>query len=472
MLLTISTTQNPATDLGFLFHKHPDRVQVFEMTGGRTHIFYPEATEQRCTIALLLDIDAINLVRQLKAPSGNLALQHYVNDRLYVASSFMSHAISSVFASALNGKCEKRPELVEQKMPFEVCISVVKVKGGEGFLRTVFEPLGYEIEAKNYILDDVFTEWGQSNYFTLMLRNTLTVKELLSHLYVLLPVFDSEKHYYIGKDEVEKLLAKGEGWLLTHPHKEAIVKRYLRNIGSLTKLAMSQLIEVVEKSDDLEIEDDLNENLPPSVLATKEKRKNLHVQRLECALEVLIKSGASSVLDLGCGEGRLTQMLMKIGQFDKILGMDVAISELQKAKERLYYDTLPPRQKERIKLIQGSLTFRDKRLEGYDAAALIEVIEHLDLERLSSLERNVFEFAKPKTVVVTTPNGEYNINYDNLNPDHFRHDDHRFEWSRTEFKAWTSKICEKYGYSVAISGVGENDEIVGTPSQMAVFNLN
>jgi 3' terminal RNA ribose 2'-O-methyltransferase Hen1 len=467
MLLTIATTHAPATDIGFLFHKHPDKVQSFEITGGKAHVFYPEATLERCSVALLLEIDAINLVRQLKTPNSSVSLQHYVNDRPYVASSFMSHAISAVFSSAMNGRCETRPELVDQKMPLEVTIAVVKVKGGEGLLRLVFEPLGYEVVVENHPLDAVFTDWGNSSYFTIRLRNTLTLKELLSHLFVLLPVFDSEKHYYISKHEVEKLLAKGGDWLPSHPNKSIIVRRYLRNIGDLTKLAMSQLTETIENEDGED--EEIAESAP---IAEVKKRKNhLHYQRLEAAAAVLVRSGAQSVVDLGCGEGRLMQILKKIGQFNQIVGMDVSISELHKAKDRLHFDRMSPRELERLRLMQGSLTFRDKRLAGFDAAALIEVIEHLDLERLFSLERNVFEFAKPKTVVVTTPNSEYNVKYETMTTGAFRHDDHRFEWTRAEFAVWTQKVCNQFGYTVEIQGVGDLDEHVGTPSQMAIFKI-
>ncbi len=462
MLLTIATTHAPATDLGFLLHKHPDKVQSFEITGGKAHVFYPEATAERCSVALLLEIDAINLVRQLKTPNSSVSLQHYVNDRPYVASSFMSHAISAVFASAMNGRCETRPALIDQKMDLEATLAVVKVKGGEGFLRAVFEPLGYTVLAENHILDEVFTDWGNSSYFTVHLRNTLAIKDLLSHLFVLLPVLDNEKHYFISKHEVEKLLAKGGDWLPTHPYKEAIVRRYLRNVGNLTKLAMAQLTDTTLTEDD-------DEPLTNEPIAVKKRKNDLHFQRLESAAAVLVQSGAQSVVDLGCGEGKLMQILMKIGQFRKITGMDVSMTELRKAKDRLHWDQLSPRELERLTLMQGSLTFRDKRLADFDAAALIEVIEHLDLERLAALERTVFEFAKPKTVVVTTPNSEYNVKYDALSAGDFRHDDHRFEWTRAEFAAWATKISHQFGYTFEILGVGMLDENVGTPSQMAIF---
>jgi 3' terminal RNA ribose 2'-O-methyltransferase Hen1 len=277
-----------------------------------------------------------------------------------------------------------------------------------------------------------------------------------------LPVLDNEKHYFISKHEVEKLLAKGGDWLPTHPYKEAIVRRYLRNVGNLTKLAMAQL------TDTSLVEDD-EESLSNEPVALKKRKNDLHFQRLESAAAVLVQSGAQSVVDLGCGEGKLMQILMKIGQFRKITGMDVSMTELRKAKDRLHWDELSPRELERLTLMQGSLTFRDKRLVDFDAAALIEVIEHLDLERLAALERTVFEFAKPKMVIVTTPNSEYNVKYDTLSAGDFRHDDHRFEWTRAEFAAWATKISQQFGYTFEILGVGTLDEKVGTPSQMAVF---
>jgi 3' terminal RNA ribose 2'-O-methyltransferase Hen1 len=219
MILNITTTRFPATDLGYLLHKHPDKFQTFELSVGNAHVFYPEKGINKTTVSLLLDIDPIDLVRGTKNLSGDgFTLGQYVNDRPYVASSFMSVAISKVFSSALNGKCNEKPELVDEKLPFEVTISVVPApKGGETLIRKLFEPLGYEVELTKHILDEKFPEWGDSKYFSLKLKNQLTTKELLSHLYVLIPVLDNDKHYYICEDEIEKLLQKGEGWLKDHP---------------------------------------------------------------------------------------------------------------------------------------------------------------------------------------------------------------------------------------------------------------
>ena len=465
MLLTITTIHQPATDLGYLLYKRPDKMQTIEISSGKVHVFYPEAKPERCTIALLLDIDSVGLVRNSNGPSGEgFSLEQYVNDRPYVASSFMSHAISKAFSTAMNGTCKDKPELVDTLLPLEVKISVLPVRGGETFLRNIFEPLGYEVLAERHTLDASFPEWGESRYFTVTLRHHLKLKELLSHLYVLIPVMDNDKHYWIGTDEVEKLLSKGEGWLESHPEKQQITRRYLKNLTPL----MNQALEALMKEEVKEEEQKLQ-----AAEETKEpaEKIHLHVLRLKMATEELIASGAKRVLDLGCGEGRLMRLLVKENQFEYILGMDVSYRSLEIAKEKLNLDRLSPNQQERISLIQGSLTYRDKRLEGFDAAALVEVIEHLDIDRLRALEKVVFEFSRPKTVVITTPNAEYNTLYETLSAGTFRHSDHRFEWTRTEFEAWGNALAEKYGYEVTYKPVGLVDENVGAPSQMGVFTI-
>src|SRR5688572_2752472 len=232
MLLTISTEHKPATDLGFLLHKHPDRFQTFDLSFGQAHIFYPEVTEDRCTACLLLDVDPVGMVRGKSRDQGFL-LGHYVNDRPYVASSFMSVAISQVLGSALAGRCKDRPELVGSPMPLSARLEVLPVRAGEGFVHRIFEPLGYMVEAVRHPLDERFPEWGESPYFSVTVRKTTTLSNLLTHLYVLIPVFDNRKHYWVADAEMEKLLEKGEGWLAGHPEKEEITRRYLKFQPSL-----------------------------------------------------------------------------------------------------------------------------------------------------------------------------------------------------------------------------------------------
>jgi len=460
MLLNITTTHKPASDLGYLLHKHPDKLQSIDLSIGKAHIFYPESSDERTTVSLLLDIDPIDMVRGGRNLSGKgFSLGQYVNDRPYVASSFMSVAIAKAFSTAMNGKCSKKPNLVNVKMPFEASISVLPApKGGETLIRKMFEPLGYKVELERHTLDEKFKVWGDSKYFTLRIENNITLQELLSHLYVLIPALDNDKHYYVSQNEIEKLLEKGKGWLVNHPEKEQITNRYLFNLKSLSRQALQKL------NDDSELKEELKEKKE----VTKRK-ETLHQKRLALVLEKLKESGAKTVVDLGCGEGKLIRMMLKEKQFSNITGTDVSYQELVKCKERLHWDDMAPKQKERITLFQGALTYKDKRLEGFDAAAIVEVIEHLDENRLKSFERVVFEFAQPKAVILTTPNGEYNVLFENMEAGSMRHTDHRFEWTRKEFKVWAEQVAKTNNYRVQFFPIGEEDEKVGAPSQMAIF---
>lgn len=461
MLLTITTTHQPATDLGYLLHKHPARVQTFNLAFGQAHVFYPEATADRCTAALLLDINPINLVRG----TNDFALGQYVNDRPYVASSFLSVAIAQVYGTAMNATSKDRPELAQTPIPLEAKISVIPSRGGEGLLSRLFEPLGYALTTERHVLDLQFPDWGMSPYYTLTLVHTVRLADLLSHLYVLIPVLDNDKHYYVGDHEVEKLLAKGEGWLSTHPERELIVTRYLKHQRSLRRAALAQLVE--DEADTTA--QDAEEVEAEAQIVEADEKVSLHEQRLGAVLAVLKQTGAARVLDLGCGEGRLLRRLLDEKQFTHILGMDVSHRALEIASERLKLERMPERKRERIDLLHGSLMYRDPRIADYDAAAVVEVIEHLDPPRLAAFERVLFEFARPATVVITTPNSEYNVMWETLPAGNFRHKDHRFEWTRAQFEQWAEGICRRFGYTVRFLPIGPEDVTVGAPSQMGVF---
>src|SRR5947207_9201024 len=380
MLLTISTTHRPATDLGYLLYKNPARAQAFELSFGRAHVFYPRADEDECEAALLLEVDPVGLVRNRRGPAGEgFALEQYVDDRPYVASSLMSVAIAQVFGSALSGVSRERPELAKARIPLVARISALPCRGGEGFLRRLFEPLGYSIRAAQQTLDEKFPDWGKSPYFTVELSQTITLHDLLTHLYVLIPVLDDDKHYWVGEEEVAKLLRHGEGWLATHPEREQIVARYLKHRRHLERAALSRLLD----EDQTQV-DDL-EQLHAAEEEQVETRISLNEQRLNAAVAALKDSGAKRVLDLGCSTGNLLRRLLEDKEFDEIVGLDVSYRALEIAQEKLKLNRLPDKQRRRISLIQGSLNYRDKRLAGFDAAAVVEVIEHLDPPSLSGL---------------------------------------------------------------------------------------
>ncbi|MGW0077969.1 3' terminal RNA ribose 2'-O-methyltransferase Hen1 [Streptomyces cellulosae] len=478
MFLTISTTgsaQRPATDLGHLLHKHPEKAQAFSTSYGTAHVLYPEADTGRCTAALLLEVDAVALVRRGKGKgrggAPDAALTQYVNDRPYAASSLLAVALGSVFSSAMRGVCTARPELPDAPRPLRIEVPVLPARGGADLVRRLFEPLGWTVTAEPVPLDAEFPDWGDSRYIRLTLEaQELTLAEALRHLYVLLPVLDDAKHYWVSPDEVDKLLRVGDGWLAGHPERELITRRYLSHRWSLTRQAKERLELVrLAEADDSEVED-LDNAVEPEA-EDEEKPTSLAVQRREAILAVLRASGAARVLDLGCGQGQLVQALLKDPAFTEIVGVDVSMRALTIASRRLKLDRMGERQASRVTLLQGSLAYSDKRLKGYDAAVLSEVIEHLDLPRLPALEYAVFGAARPHTVCVTTPNVEYNVRWESLPAGHVRHGDHRFEWTREEFRGWARTVAERHGYDVEFLPVGPDDPEVGPPTQMAVFRL-
>ncbi|MFB9881568.1 3' terminal RNA ribose 2'-O-methyltransferase Hen1 [Planobispora siamensis] len=490
MLLTISTTMRPATDLGFLLHKHPDRVQEFGQSYGVARVFYPEADEERCTAALMLDVDPIRLVRSRGRSTPDYALGQYVNDRPYAASSLLAGALADVFRTARAGRCASRPELAATPIPLEIALPALPCRGGPELAHRLFGPLGWEVEARAVPLDEAFPEWGDSRYVRLALRGRARLADALNQLYVLLPVLDDAKHYWIAPDEVDKLIRAGESWLAAHPERGLITRRYLGRRGALTRTAFARLAEL---GDDVEedLEPPLEEEPSPSpeadapaeaaeasapgeVSAPEAEgsegaggKRPLNTVRRQAVLAVLDELGARTVIDLGCGTGQLVGALLADPAFTRVAGTDVSSQALTIAARKLKLDRMPERQRERLELFQGALTYTDDRFAGFDAAVLMEVVEHVDPPRLPALERVVFGAARPGHVVVTTPNAEYNVRYEFLTG--MRHPDHRFEWTRAEFAAWAAKVGEEYRYDVAFRPVGDDDPELGPPTQMAVF---
>jgi len=488
VLLTLTTTHQPATDLGYLLHKHPEKTQTFTLPFGQAHVFYPEASFERCTATLLLEVDPVALTRRAHRARSDFALYPYVNDRPYVASSFVSVALARVFGSALNASCKTHPDLALRALPLTATLAALPCRGGEALLKRLFEPLGYDLELENVPLEPVLA-WGESDVFTVTLRHTLPLAQLLRHLYVLIPVLDDDKHYWVGDEELRKLLQKGEGWLAGHPQREQIVKRYLKHQRSLTRVA-SEHFATEGLADECDGSDDEGAAEAPDLLDARASESprletgtptpkadgapvpeplvgGLHNERLEAVFDALKASGAARVLDLGCGEGKLAVLLLNDAQFGEIVGTDVSLRALERARR---YLRLSEREHvaRRVSLLHTSLLLRDPRLLGFGAAALVEVVEHLDEARLPTFERVLFGYTRPKTVVLSTPNREYNAVWPGLGGD-FRHPDHRFEWTRAEFLNWAERVAGTHGYTATVSGVGPAHPRYGQPSQLAVF---
>ncbi|WP_395296189.1 3' terminal RNA ribose 2'-O-methyltransferase Hen1 [Kitasatospora hibisci] len=515
MFMSISTTgtaESPASDLGFLLHKHPGKVQRFSTSHGEAHVFYPEAGDELCTAALLLDIDPIALVRRGRGRgrggSPDFALAQYVNDRPYAASSLLAVALRTVFRTAMKGVCEARPGLAAVPRPLRISLPAVPANGagesgGPAMAARLFEPLGWQVEASAIPLDETFPEWGESRYVRLELAGTeVRLADALQQLYVLLPVLDGAKHYWVAPDEVDKLLTAGAGWLADHPEQALIARRYLSRRWALTRRAMERLeLARLAEADDREVEeidnavddsadDSADEAVdavaggavgaadagggrlraePPEPAA--ERKASLADQRRAAILAALGEVGAARVADLGCGQGELIGALLKDARFTEVLGVDVSSRALSAAARKLRLERMSERQAARVRLVQGALTYTDVRLKGFDAAVLCEVIEHLDLPRLPALEYAVFGAARPSAAVVTTPNAEYNIRWESLPAGHLRHADHRFEWDRAQFRSWAERVAATYGYTVVIRPVGPEDAEVGAPTQLALFRI-
>ncbi|MBC2876694.1 MULTISPECIES: 3' terminal RNA ribose 2'-O-methyltransferase Hen1 [Streptomyces] len=475
MFLTLTTTGHddvPATDLGFLLHKHPGRAQRFSTSHGTAHVFYPEATAERCTAALLLEVDPVALVRRGggkgRGGAPDAALAQYVNDRPYAASSLLAVVLGGVFSSAMKGKCAARPELVDRRLPLRIELPVVPARGGAGLVERLFAPLGWTVTARPLPLDERFPEWGDSRYVALVLEGEQLLADALRQLYVLLPVLDDAKHYWVAPDEVDKLLRSGEGWLAGHPERRLIADRFLARRRSLARDALERLaLARLAEAEGTEAEE--LDNAVDETVDTEEKPVPLAVRRREAIVGALRTAGAARVLDLGCGQGQLVGELLKDPRFTEVVGVDVSVRALREASRRLRLDRMHERQAARVRLFQGSLAYTDRRLAGYDAAVLSEVVEHVDLVRLPALEHAVFGAARPGTVVVTTPNVEYNVRWESLPAGHVRHADHRFEWTREEFRGWAGAVAERYGYRAEFHPVGPDDPEVGPPTQMAVF---
>ena len=508
-MLTITTTHEPATDLGYLLHKHPDRMQTFDLSFGEAHVFYPDADERRCTAALMLELDTIRLTRRgnQKVPQNSTLLKDYVNDRAYAAGSQLSQALNHVYRTAMSGRCSERPELAKTPIPLEARVESLRAPKGSGLITALFEPLGYEVIVETPPMDPVFPGWGEGIHHNVTIRSeSVTLSELLNHLYVLLPALDNEKHYWIGEDEVKKLLQHGGRWLAEHPLQNAIQNRYLGYRRTLIEKAEADAPRSVEQDpagaemeETPETPENPLESLPDDppedsteaaaetaaetaeettgeatgqqgdagtarpTEAALEKRLRLGELRIIAVLDEVRRSGAASVLDAGCGEGELLRRLADEPQVKRLTGIDVRQFALRRCWSRLSQT-----QKEKTNTLHGSLTYADPRLEGFEAAVAMEVVEHIDPERLEAFSAALLGIAHPGTIVMTTPNREYNVLFGNFHGG-FRHRDHRFEWTRAEFRDWAGAAALKHSYEVRFEGIGEEHPQHGHPTQMAVF---
>src|SRR6201996_7082379 len=356
MFLSIATTHRPASDLGFLLHKHPERVHEIELTFGKAWVVYPEAGEARCEATLLLDVDPVGLVRGKGQAQG--LLDQYVNDRPYAASSFLSVALNKAFRTAMTGICKARQELADSAIPLEATIVPLPMRGGEELVRQLFEPLGWSVNVDPIVGPDASII--SKLYARVKLAGIARLSVLLNHLYVLIPVLDDAKHYWVGEDEIDKLLKRGAGWLDQHPAKELIVRRYLRHRGILARAALERLVPETQEE---AIEPDVR-GAPEHALEAPIRLKD---QRIAAVVEALRAAGAKTIADLGCGEGKLLVHLVRERWAERLIGLDPAVRELERAAKRLKLHLPGGPPEGLVSLLHGSLTYRDDRWAHADA---------------------------------------------------------------------------------------------------------
>lgn len=191
----------------------------------------------------------------------------------------------------------------------------------------------------------------------------------------------------------------------------------------------------------------------------------LHLARLDAVEQVLEGTAAAAVADLGCGDGVLTRRLLQRERIKRVVAIDLSVRALTRLERSVPREVVDSG---RLRLVHGSFVTQHDEAQGLDAVVMLETIEHVDPERLSALEQTVFDAYRPASVIITTPNQEFNVLY-GLSPGQFREPSHRFEWTRLKFESWSCRVARRYGFDVSLGGVGESDPLHGSPSQLAHF---
>ena len=211
--------------------------------------------------------------------------------------------------------------------------------------------------------------------------------------------------------------------------------------------------------------------MPHPAMEPEDANTELHAERIDAVARRLLACGARSVLDLGCGPGWLLARLLVEPAIVRLVGIDTSAAALRVAERRISEaEVTGDAARGRVTLRNGSFMELGTEESGFDAAAMVETIEHVEPSQLSRLERSIFEAARPRLVLITTPNREYNVLY-GLADDERRHPEHRFEWSRAKFREWALGVGGRRGYAVEMADVGRSDPLRGAPTQMAVFTM-
>lgn len=439
MLLTVICKDQNARDLSWLLRKRPERFQSFHLPFGAAYVFFPRYLPDLASVCLLLEVEGEKLNELYKARDGEF---QYVNPRRFLSGSLLSSAIAKVFSSALSGERGERPELAAREYNLEARIANFSCRLKPEYIEKIFSPLGYDVRTEP-VGTDIYD--NISGVYNLTLTGRTTLQNLLSQLFILLPVFDGQIHFWIGESRLEKFIRLGQNWLPDHPEKRLIIGEYFWPAPALKKDALTFFGATSDESG---------------------REPNLNSVRLEKITELLLAQGAKSVVDLGCGTGALLARLAAEKKFTKLAGLDISAKNIESARKKLASPGKPLREED---LFVGSLTYPDKRIAGYDAAVLCEVIEHFEPERMDLVMTNILGYARPKLLVVTTPNKTYNPVY-NLGASETRHPDHRHEFDEAEFLSFCANFSAKFAYRFEFFAIGDREPEIGAPTLGGIFS--
>ncbi|TDQ36236.1 3' terminal RNA ribose 2'-O-methyltransferase Hen1 [Aureibacillus halotolerans] len=435
MQLTIKATGSDVSALSYLLAKNPANLYERKVKEHFVRFFFGTFSDTFVEATIFVTPDPLALVTH----KNSYDITHYINDREFVASSIFCSLCKSALATALNGLPNTAyANYVDMTFPLTFTVGPIASGLSDEHVELLFKPLGYDVTFQ-YQSSESDVEKGSARMLTI--QGLTTLQAGLRQLFVLLPVLDDYKHYYIDEKEMEKLERYGEGWLDEHPEKALIYRRALR---------------FKELYAPLQNDEETQEKTP---------KRSLNHQRYEAiASTIATFPNRARVIDLGAGEGKLLERLRLIPGIEELLAVEPSQAMLLRAMKAIEVST-----EDGIKptLLQGSLFYYDHRLLDSDVIVLCEVIEHIDEERLPACMAMILDEYRPGALIITTPNKEYNQLYDM--PEERRHHDHRFEWTRDQFTDWCYKINEGQSYDLTFSGIGDDNEIYGQPTQMCVF---
>lgn len=445
MQLTIRATGQDAKVISYLLAKNPNNLYERSVNGHFIRMFYSQFAEEEVEVTFFVTPDPIGLSSN---QSEIYDITSYINDREFVVSSIFCTFLRTALGTALNGKPkEDYISWVNHSFPLEFSFGPLASNLSNLEIEELFQPLGYEVAITygevNYRVN--IKKKSTARYITL--KGLTTLQKGLRQLFVLIPVLDNYKHYYIDEKEIEKIERYGEGWLDTHPQRQFILKQALR---------FKEVYSLVERQS----EEKQNTEV--------EQKVRLNDLRYEKIIQKVNEfKNRDTIVDLGSGEGKLSVKLGFVDGVKEILAVEPSESESIKALKRFE----KVQEKENFvmpKQIIGSLFYYDERLKNKDIIILCEVIEHIDAYRLPKIMRTILHDYRPKVLLITTPNKEYNEVYQ-LGDGAHRHSDHRFEWTREEFSDWCETQSEASEYNVTFDGIGEEHELYGYPTQMCIF---